>query len=119
MDVGFGEALLYSGALLAVAAALSGLMHGTVLSISVLSVAAGLILAEAGPHAFGSLLEGGVVDELFLTLSPLLVGDAGPDSRLRLVEAADLVPPSRLRLLSLRRHEEHLFLRYELNRSGA
>lgn len=48
MDVGFGEALLYSGALLAVAAALSGLMRGTVLSISVLSVAAGLALAEVG-----------------------------------------------------------------------
>jgi NhaP-type Na+/H+ or K+/H+ antiporter len=47
MDVGFGEALLFSGALLAVAGALSGLMRGTVLSISVLSVAAGLILAEA------------------------------------------------------------------------
>ena len=73
-----------------------------------------LILAEAGPHAFGSLLEGGVVDELFLTFSPLLAGDAGPDSRLRLVEAADLLPPLGLRLLSLRRHEEHLFARYEL-----
>ena len=48
MDVGFGTALLFSGALLAAAAALSGLMRGTVLSISVLSVAAGLILAEAG-----------------------------------------------------------------------
>ncbi len=48
MDVGFGTALLFSGALLAVAAALSGLMRGTVLSISVLSVGAGLILAEAG-----------------------------------------------------------------------
>jgi sodium/hydrogen antiporter len=47
MDVGFGEALLFSGGLLAVAAALSGLMRGTVLSISILSVAAGLILAEA------------------------------------------------------------------------
>ena len=55
MDVGFGEALLYSGALLAVAAALSGLMRGTVLSISVLSVAAGLILAEADAiHVDGS-----------------------------------------------------------------
>jgi|RhiMetdeSRZDD1v2_1073273.scaffolds.fasta_scaffold125843_4 riboflavin biosynthesis pyrimidine reductase len=73
-----------------------------------------LILAEAGPHAFGSLLEGGVVDELFLTYSPLLAGDAGPDSRLRLVEAADLLPPLGLRLLSLRRHEEHLFARYQL-----
>jgi sodium/hydrogen antiporter len=48
MDVGFGEALLYSGALLALAAALSGLMRGTLLSITVLSVAAGLVLAEAG-----------------------------------------------------------------------
>jgi len=55
MDVSFGEALLYSGALLAVAAALSGVMRGTVLSISVLSVAAGLILAEAGAiHVDGS-----------------------------------------------------------------
>ena len=48
MDVGFGEALLYAGALLAAAAALSGVMRGTVLSISVLSVGAGLVLAEAG-----------------------------------------------------------------------
>jgi NhaP-type Na+/H+ or K+/H+ antiporter len=48
MDVGFGEALLFSGGLLAIAAALSGLMRGTVLSISILSVAAGLVLAEAG-----------------------------------------------------------------------
>jgi NhaP-type Na+/H+ or K+/H+ antiporter len=55
MDVGFGEALLFSGALLAVAAALSGLMRGTVLSISVLSVAAGLILAETDAiHVDGS-----------------------------------------------------------------
>jgi riboflavin biosynthesis pyrimidine reductase len=73
-----------------------------------------LILSEAGPHVFGSLLEGGAVDELFLTYSPLLAGDAGPDSRLRLVEAADLLPPVGLRLLSLRRHEQHLFARYEL-----
>jgi NhaP-type Na+/H+ or K+/H+ antiporter len=55
MDVGFGEALLFSGALLAVAAALSGLMRGTVLSISVLSVAAGVILAETDAiHVNGS-----------------------------------------------------------------
>ncbi len=39
MDIGFGEAILLFGSLLAVAAALSGLMRGTVLSISVLSVA--------------------------------------------------------------------------------
>jgi NhaP-type Na+/H+ or K+/H+ antiporter len=48
MDVGFGTAMLFAGGLLAIAAALSGLMRGTVLSIAVLSVTAGLILAEVG-----------------------------------------------------------------------
>jgi NhaP-type Na+/H+ or K+/H+ antiporter len=48
MDLGFGEAILLLGALLAVAAALSGLMRGTVLSVSVLAVALGVGLAEAG-----------------------------------------------------------------------
>lgn len=45
MDIGFGEALLIVGSLLAVAAALSGVMRGTVLSISVLSVTLGIVLA--------------------------------------------------------------------------
>jgi sodium/hydrogen antiporter len=45
MDLGFAEALLILGLLLAVAAALSGWLHGTVLSISVLSVGAGVGLA--------------------------------------------------------------------------
>jgi NhaP-type Na+/H+ or K+/H+ antiporter len=48
VEIGFPEALLSVGLLLLVAASLSGLMHGTVLSISVLSVAAGIVLAEAG-----------------------------------------------------------------------
>jgi riboflavin biosynthesis pyrimidine reductase len=75
------------------------------------------ILAEAGPHTFGALLEAAVVDELFLTTSPLLVGDTGPGSRLRLVEAADLVGAGmHARLVSLRRHGSHLFHRYELRR---
>jgi NhaP-type Na+/H+ or K+/H+ antiporter len=45
MDIGFGAAILLFGALLAVAAALSGVMRGTVLSVSVLSVALGIGLA--------------------------------------------------------------------------
>ena len=48
MDIGFGEALLLFGGLLAVVAALSGLIRGTVLSASVLSVAFGIALAAAG-----------------------------------------------------------------------
>ena len=48
MDIGFAEAVLLFGGLLAVVAALSGLIKGTVLSASVLSVALGIGLAAAG-----------------------------------------------------------------------
>jgi NhaP-type Na+/H+ or K+/H+ antiporter len=47
MEIGFAETLLVVGLLLAVGASLSGLMRGTVLSISVLAVAAGVALATA------------------------------------------------------------------------
>jgi sodium/hydrogen antiporter len=45
VDIGFAEALLLLGILLSAAAALSGWLHGTVLSISVLSVLTGVALA--------------------------------------------------------------------------
>ena len=48
MHLGFGDAMLIFGGLLAVAAALSGVMKGTVLSISVLSVGLGALLGGAG-----------------------------------------------------------------------
>jgi NhaP-type Na+/H+ or K+/H+ antiporter len=74
MDVGFGTALLLSGGLLAVAAALSGVMRGTVLSISVLSVAAGLILAETGAiHIDGT--DSAVVHLFLLALIVTLFSD--------------------------------------------
>ncbi|MGH3414250.1 MAG: dihydrofolate reductase family protein [Marmoricola sp.] len=38
----------------------------------------GSLLCEGGPHLFWSLLAAGVVDEVDLTLSPLLVADGGP-----------------------------------------
>jgi riboflavin biosynthesis pyrimidine reductase len=77
------------------------------------------ILSEAGPHAFGTLLEAGRVDELFLTTSPFLAGDAGAGSRLRLVETADLEPLVGARLLSVRRHGDHLFTRYAVEHSAS
>jgi riboflavin biosynthesis pyrimidine reductase len=75
-----------------------------------------LILSEAGPHVFGSLLGAGLVDELFLTVSPLLAGRSATAPRLGLVEGADLLPTATVnaRLVSVRRHESHLFLRYDL-----
>jgi len=74
------------------------------------------ILSEAGPHVFGSLVEAGLVDELFLTVSPLLAGR--PDSgRFGLVEGVALLPeheqPARLR--SARAHGSYLFLQYALS----
>jgi NhaP-type Na+/H+ or K+/H+ antiporter len=48
MSLDFAQALLVFGGLLAVVAALSGVMKGTVLSASVLSVALGFVLAVAG-----------------------------------------------------------------------
>jgi sodium/hydrogen antiporter len=48
VGISFGEALLVFGALLTIVAALSGLMRGTVLSASVLSVAVGVVLAAVG-----------------------------------------------------------------------
>src|SRR5215213_6038402 len=72
MEFGFGEALLTTGALLALGASLSGLMKGTVLSISVLSVAAGVVLAltdvvsfEATDTSVVQLIELALVVTLF------------------------------------------------------
>jgi len=73
------------------------------------------ILSEAGPHLFGSLLEARLVEELFLTVSPLLLG-RGPEPRLGLVAGMPLDPPARLAVTGIRRDATHLFLRYALTR---
>jgi riboflavin biosynthesis pyrimidine reductase len=74
-----------------------------------------VILSEAGPTLFGSLLASRLVDELFLTVSPLLAG-RDEAARLGLVEGVELVPETRVagRLRSVRAHGSHLFLRYGL-----
>jgi riboflavin biosynthesis pyrimidine reductase len=73
-----------------------------------------LVLAEAGPTTFGELLAQGLVDELFLTLSPVLAGRLASGRRLGLVEGVELLPATRIapRLLSLRKSDDHLFTRY-------
>jgi len=75
----------------------------------------GRILSEAGPTVTGSLLGAGVLDELFLTLSPLVAGRAG-ERRPGFVDRRELLPEVRVagRLTSVRRHGGHLFLRYRL-----
>jgi riboflavin biosynthesis pyrimidine reductase len=78
-----------------------------------------VVLSEGGPTLFASLLEAGLVDELFLTVSPLLAGRAA-GLRLPLVDGVELLPDGAagLRLVSARRHESHLFLRYEIGYGG-
>jgi len=66
------------------------------------------ILCEGGPHLFGALLAADLVDDLCLTISPLLVG-AGPG---RIVEGAGRDEPARLRLAHLVAAEEMLLTRY-------
>jgi len=71
------------------------------------------VLSESGPHVFGALVANGLVDELFLTVSPLLAGRSGA---LGLVEDVALLTertePAVLR--SARVHGSHVFLQHAL-----
>jgi riboflavin biosynthesis pyrimidine reductase len=72
------------------------------------------ILAEAGPTTFGELVAAGLVDELFLTVSPVLAGRSAAGRRFGLIEGTALLPETRVgpTLRSVRRGGGHLFLRY-------
>jgi riboflavin biosynthesis pyrimidine reductase len=75
------------------------------------------ILTEGGPSLMGSMLGAGVVRQLFLTISPRLLG--GGEGRPPLSGGADLLGASiGGTLIGLRRAGDYLFLRYEL-RPGA
>jgi riboflavin-specific deaminase-like protein len=74
------------------------------------------LLCEGGPHLNTELLSAGLVDELFLSISPLLAGgdpaDGGPT--LRILAGTDLQPPARLELISALERDSRLFLRYRV-----
>ncbi|HSO01162.1 MAG TPA: dihydrofolate reductase family protein, partial [Gaiellaceae bacterium] len=69
------------------------------------------VLCEGGPHLFGSLIEADCVDELCLTVSPVLEG--GPAGRIALGDSAASRP---MRLLHALPAGDMLFLRYERRR---
>ncbi len=85
------------------------------------SAGAGLILCEGGPHLIGDLLRAELLDELFLTVAPQIAGRAAGAERFGLAEgeAFDVASAPWARLVSVRRAEDHLFLRYRFNWSGA
>ena len=76
------------------------------------------LLCEGGPHLAGTLVAAGLIDELFLTVSPLLTeGDvesepAGGASALSILSGPFLDPPMQLDIRSVLECESYLFLRY-------
>jgi riboflavin biosynthesis pyrimidine reductase len=71
------------------------------------------LLCEGGPRVYGSLLAAGLIDDEFLCLSPIVIGQTSESTRPSLVQGIAFTPENapRSRLLSLRRAENHLFLR--------
>jgi riboflavin biosynthesis pyrimidine reductase len=85
------------------------------------------LLCEGGPHLNAQLLSAGLVDELFLSISPLLAGGGGPPGEtvlseseppLRILAGPDLSSPAQLQLCSALEHDSHLFLRYRVRDGG-
>lgn len=76
-----------------------------------------VLLCEGGPHVMGQLLEDGLLDEAFLTVSPVVAGRGG-EGRLGMVEGIELLPANGAwsKLLSARRHGDYLFLRYRFRK---
>jgi len=74
-----------------------------------------VILTEGGPHLMGRLIDGGLLEEVFLTISPVVAG-RDEEKRLGMVEGVELLPKLGVwgALLSARRHGDHLFLRYRV-----
>lgn len=74
-----------------------------------------MVLTEGGPRLMGQLVAAGLVDELFLTISHL-IGGRDEEHRAGFVAGQELLPDLRVacELLSVRRAESFLFLRYRM-----
>ena len=80
-----------------------------------------VVLSEGGPHVIGQLLDRGLLEEIFLTVSPVVAGRSPDSSRLALVEGIQFLPQAGrwAELKSARRHGNHLFLRYGFSKASA
>ena len=73
------------------------------------------LVCEGGPTLLGTALAAGIVDELCLTLSPMLTGPGAP----RIVDGVLPIDPIRLELRHLLEEEGYLFLRYAVKPAGS
>ncbi|MFI5272746.1 MAG: dihydrofolate reductase family protein [Ktedonobacterales bacterium] len=73
------------------------------------------VLVEGGPHLMAAFFNERLADELFLTLAPQAAGRDAAHKRFGLVEGALYLPehPLKAALLSVKRSQDHLFLRYD------
>jgi riboflavin biosynthesis pyrimidine reductase len=67
-----------------------------------------IVLCEGGPALLGQIVAAGLLDELCLTISPLLAAGDGP----RILTGPELDPPRPRRLASLLEEDGMLFARY-------
>jgi riboflavin biosynthesis pyrimidine reductase len=73
------------------------------------------VLCEGGPHLLGQLVTAGRLDELCLSLAPVI---AGPD-RLRIIAGSQWDEPERLELAHVLTSDGTLFLRYVVGRRAS
>jgi riboflavin biosynthesis pyrimidine reductase len=73
-----------------------------------------LLLHEGGPTIFGQWLTAGMIDTLFLTIAPQIIGRS--ERRPNLAGREVFMPKTApwMRLIGLKKGVDHLFLRYEM-----
>ena len=79
-----------------------------------------VLLTEGGPNLMGELVTRRLLDEAFLTISPVLAG-RDRETRLGMIAGAELLPGHGVwgSIQSARRHGDYLFLRYDLRNNAS
>jgi 5-amino-6-(5-phosphoribosylamino)uracil reductase len=67
-----------------------------------------VVLVEGGPSIMGQFVAAGLVDELSLTLSPMMAAGVS----VRLAHGPEAEPPLEMRLAQILHGDRSLFLRY-------
>ena len=72
------------------------------------------LLCEGGATLYGALLAAGIVNEPFITRSPLVVGENPDNPRPSLVEGTGWLPEGapRMQIVSVRKAGDYLYMRY-------
>jgi riboflavin biosynthesis pyrimidine reductase len=79
-----------------------------------------VLLTEGGPHLIGDLIKAELLDEAFITVSPLIAG-RDVEQRLGMVAGNEFLPSIQVwsSLVGARRAGDFLFLRYDLRKRAS